>query len=304
MLCGELDLSGRHRGSEETGAGRNGDEDHTPNYDSASPAGSAAEAPGHMPDVLGCSTAGRLDGNGPQSSRAAAQSMAQAGAHMGDTACEAHESQQCYVFVNTNHGTLTIDLDVQCHTMAQIQKSVHGRTGIPLEWECLMYGGKQPARTTHLDCYGLQAGATLHLLGDGASSNKRPRWAFEDSMFEDSMDVEAAEQDPLYTQWKTWLETCTPIATAFLPPEAKATEALGYKECATRQGLTEAGMSEMVHWAAPYKPDHEVLLALAAYEKAKPYKVDLQQGRWVEAPRPQQQQQPQGRNRYHHQSQR
>ena len=42
----------------------------------------------------------------------------------------------------------------------------------------------------------------------------------------------------------------------------------------------------MVHWAAPNKPAHEVLLALAAYEKAKPYKVDLLQGKWVEAPKP------------------
>ena len=42
----------------------------------------------------------------------------------------------------------------------------------------------------------------------------------------------------------------------------------------------------MVHWAAPGKPDHEVLPALAAYEKAKPYKLDLLQGKWVEAPKP------------------
>ena len=52
----------------------------------------------------------------------------------------------------------------------------------------------------------------------------------------------------------------------------------------------------MVHWAAPHKPDHEVLLALAAYEKAKPYKVDLLQGKWVEAlklPQGQPQEQPQ-----------
>ena len=122
--------------------------------------------------------------------------------------------------------------------------------------------------------------------GDGASSNKRPRPAFADPM-----DVEAAEQDPLYAQWKTWYETCAPIATAFLPPEAKAAEALQYREHARRQGLTEAGVSKMVHWAAPHKPDHKVLLALAAYEKARPYKVDLQRGRWVEAP---QQQRPQG----------
>ena len=52
----------------------------------------------------------------------------------------------------------------------------------------------------------------------------------------------------------------------------------------------------MVHWAAPHKPNHEVLLALAAYEKAKPYKVHLLQGKWVEAPKPPQglpQEQPQ-----------
>ena len=100
------------------------------------------------------------------------------------------------------------------------------------------------------------------------------------------MDIEAAGLDPLYAQWKVWLETCAPIATAFLAPEAKAAEALGYRERATRQGLTQAGVQEMVHWAAPGKPDYEVLLALAAYEKAKPYKVDLLQGKWVEAPKP------------------
>ena len=53
-------------------------------------------------------------------------------------------------------------------------------------------------------------------------------------------------------------------------------------------------MSEMVHWAARHKPDHEVLLALAVYEKAKPYKVDQLQGKWVNAPKPAHQQQPQG----------
>ena len=111
---------------------------------------------------------------------------------------------------------------------------------------------------------------------DGSSSSKRPRLAFEDPM-----DVEAARLDPLYAQWKVWFETCAPIATAFLAPEAKAAEALGYRERATRKGLAEAGMQEMVHWAAPHKPDHEVLVALAAYEKAKPYKVDLLQGKWV-----------------------
>ena len=133
---------------------------------------------------------------------------------------------------------------------------------------------------------------TLHLLGrvrggmpeaggDGSSSSKRPLLAFEDPM-----DIEAAGLDPLYAQWKVCLETCAPIATAFLPPEAKAAEALGHRERATRQGLTEAGVLEMVHWAAPNKPDHEVLLALPAYEKAKPYKVDLLQGKWVGAPKP------------------
>ena len=83
---------------------------------------------------------------------------------------------------------------------------------------------------------------------------------------------------------------CAPIATTFLAPKAKAAEALGYHEWATRQGLAEAGLSQMVHRAAPHKPGHEVLLALAAYEKAKPYKVDLRQGRWVEAPANQMQQ--------------
>ena len=86
------------------------------------------------------------------------------------------------------------------------------------------------------------------------------------------MDIEAAALDPLYVQWKVWLGTCAPIATAFLPPQAKAAEALGYRERATRQGLTGAGVQEMVRWAAPGKPDPE---AMAAYEKAKPYKVDL-----------------------------
>ena len=50
----------------------------------------------------------------------------------------------------------------------------------------------------------------------------------------------------------------------------------------------------MVHWATPHKPDHEVLLALTAYEKAKPYKVDLPQGKWLDTPKPAHQQQPQG----------
>ena len=61
--------------------------------------------------------------------------------------------------------------------------------------------------------------------GDGSSSSKRPRLAFEDPM-----DIEAAALNPLYAQWKVWLERCAPIATAFLPPEAKAAEALGYGE--------------------------------------------------------------------------
>ena len=42
----------------------------------------------------------------------------------------------------------------------------------------------------------------------------------------------------------------------------------------------------MVQWAAPGKPEYEVLLAPAAYEKAKPYKRDLLQGKWVEAAKP------------------
>ena len=149
---------------------------------------------------------------------------------------------------------------------------------------------------------------TLHLLGrirggmpegngDGSSSSKWPRLAFKDPM-----DVEAAGQDPLYAQWKLWFETRAPIATAFLAPEAKAAEARGYRERATRQGLTEVGVQEIVHWAAPHKPHHEVLLALAAYEKAKPYKVDLLRGKWVEAPIPAQQQQPQGQTQGHPQA--
>ena len=117
-----------------------------------------------------------------------------------------------------------------------------------------MYAGKQLLEGDHtLEDYGVTEQCTLHLLGrvrggmpeasgDGSSGSKRPRLAFEDPM-----DIEAAGLDPLYAQWKVWLETCAPIATAFLPSEAKATEALGYRERATRQGLTEAGVQEMVH---------------------------------------------------------
>ena len=177
--------------------------------------------------------------------------------------------------------------------MGHVRDQVAAREGIAAEHQRLMYAGKQLVKGDHtLEDYGVTEKCTLHLLGrvrggmpeaswDDSSRSKRPRLVFEDPM-----DIEAAGLDPLCAQWKVWLETCAPIATAFLPPEAKAAEALGYRERATRQGLTEAGVQEMVHWAAPGKPDHEVLLALAVYEKAKPYKVDLLQGKWVEAPKP------------------
>ena len=61
------------------------------------------------------------------------------------------------------------------------------------------------------------------------------------------MDIEAPGLDRLYAQWKLWFQTCAPIATAFPEPEAKAAKALGYREKAMRQGLTEAGVQEMVH---------------------------------------------------------
>ena len=122
----------------------------------------------------------------------------------------------------------------------------------------------------HPEDYGIPERATLHLLGrirggmpegggECSSSTKCPRLAFEDPM-----DMEGAGQDPMYAQWKGWLQTCATIATAFLSPEAEAIEALGYRERATRQGLAVTGLSEMVHKAAPHKVDHKVLLALAA----------------------------------------
>ena len=204
---------------------------------------------------------------------------------------EAHESR-C-IFVNTGPKTIAVHLQAGHTLVGHVRDQVAAREGIATEHQRLMYAGEQLFKgDLTLEDYGVIENSTLHLLGrvqggmpeasgDGSSSSKRPRLAFEDPM-----DIEAAGLDPLCAQWKVWLETCAPIATAFLPPEAKAAEALGYRERATRQGLTEAGMQEMVHWAAPGKPDHEVLVALAAYEKAKPYKVDLLQGKWVEAPKP------------------
>ena len=68
-----------------------------------------------------------------------------------------------------------------------------------------MYAGKQLFKgDLTLEDYGVTEKCTLHLLGrvqggmpeaggDGSSSNKRPRLAFEDPM-----DIEAAGLDPLY----------------------------------------------------------------------------------------------------------
>ena len=195
---------------------------------------------------------------------------------------EAHES--CCIFVHTGPKTMAVHLQAGHTLVGHVRDQVAAREGIATEHQRLMYAGKQLFKgDLTLEDYGVTEKCTL-AGGDGSSSSKRPCLAFEDPM-----DIEAAGLDPLYAQWKLWLETCAPIATAFLPPEAKAAEALGYRERATRQGLTEAGVQAMVHWVAPGKPDHEVLLALAAYEKAKPYKVDLLQGKWVQAPK-----QPQG----------
>ena len=182
--------------------------------------------------------------------------------------------------------TIAVHLQAGHTLVGHVRDQVAAREGIATEHQRLMYAGKQLLKGDLTpENYGVTEKCTWHLLGrvrggmpeagrDGSSSSKRPRLAFEDPM-----DIEAAGLDPLYAQWRVWLETCAPIATAFLPPEAEAAQTLGYRERATRQGLTEAGVQEMVHWAAPNKPDHEMLLALAAYEKAKPYKVDLLQGK-------------------------
>ena len=223
-------------------------------------------------------------------------------ADVGDTETPDAQKHGC-IFIHTGPKTIAIHLRTEHALVGYVRDQVAAREGITTEHQRLMYAGKQLTRgDLTLEDYGVTEKSTLHLLGrirggmleaggDGSSSSKRPRLAFKDPM-----DVEAAGLDPLYAQWKVWFETCAPIATAFLAPEAKASEALGYRERATRQGLAEAGVQEMVHWVAPHKPDHEVLLALAAYEKAKPYKVDLLQGKWVEAPKPPQgqpQEQPQ-----------
>ena len=194
---------------------------------------------------------------------------------------------------STRPKTIAIHLRTEHTLVDHVRDQVAAREGIATEHQRLMYAGKQLIRgNLSLEDYGMTDKCTPHLLGrvrggmpeaggDGSSSSKRPRLAFEEPM-----DMEAARLDSLHARWKVWFETCAPIATAFLAPEAKVAEALGYGERTTRQGLIEAGVQEMVHWAAPNKPNHEVLLALAAYEKAKPYKVDLLQGKWVEAPKP------------------
>ena len=182
------------------------------------------------------------------------------------------------IFVDTGPKTITVRLQAGHTLVGLVRDQVAARAGIDTTHQRLMFVGKQMLGDDHtLEHYGVTEQCTARVRGgmqegtdDGSSSSKRPRLAFEDPM-----DIEAAGLDPLYAQRKVWIETCAPLAKAFLPPEAKEAEALGYRERATRQGLTEAGVHEMVHWAAPGKPDHEVLLALAAYEKAKPYKVDL-----------------------------
>ena len=216
---------------------------------------------------------------------------------------KANAQEQRCIFINTGPKTIAIHLRT-AHTLVDyVRDQVAAREGIATAHHSLMYAGKQLTMgDLTLEDYGVTEKSTLHLCGrvrggmpeaggDGSSSSKRPRLAFEDPM-----DVEAAGLDPLYAQRKVWFETCAAIATTFLAPEPKAAQALGYRERATRQGLTEAGVQEMVHWSAPHKPDHEVLLALATYEKATPYKVDLLQGKWVEVPKPPQgqpQEQPQ-----------
>ena len=152
----------------------------------------------------------------------------------GATAC------RCF-FVHTGEHTIAITLDGKHTSVDRVQAQVHEREGIPPEHQCLVYDGKQLTRgDLRLEDYGVTEQATLRLLGiirggmlegsrDGSSSSKRPHLAFEDPM-----DVDTAGQDPLYAQWKAWFETCAPIATAFLSLEAKAAEALGYRERATR----------------------------------------------------------------------
>ena len=132
--------------------------------------------------------------------------------------------------------------------MDYVRDQVAAREGVATERQRLMYAGKRLTRgDLTLEDYGVTQKSTLHLLGrvrggmpeaggGGLSSSKRPRLAFEDPM-----DVEAAGLGPLYAQWKVWCETCAPIATAFLAQEAKAAEALGYRERATRKGSLKRG---------------------------------------------------------------
>ena len=160
---------------------------------------------------------------------------------------EAQESR-C-IFINTGPETIAIHLQAEHMLVDHVRDQVAAREGVTAEHHRLMYAGKQLIRgNLTLEDYGVTEKCTLHLLGrvkggmpeaggDGSFSSKRPRLAFEDPM-----DIEAAGLDPLYAQWKVWFETCAPIATAFLAPEAKAAQALGYRERATRQGLTEAGV--------------------------------------------------------------
>ena len=212
-----------------------------------------------------------------------------------------HTRARRCIFVNTRMKTILVHLEAEHTSVDHIRDQVHAREGNLAEHQRLIYAGKQLTRgELSLEDYGVKQCGTLHVpgrikrvmpqdSGGGSSSSERPRLAFENSM-----DVEVARLDPLYAQWKVWFETCAPIAIAFLAPEAKAGEALGTRKRATRQRLTEAGVQEMLHWAAPRKPNHEVLLASAAYGKAKPYKVDVLRGPWVAAPKPALQQQPQG----------
>ena len=82
-----------------------------------------------------------------------------------------------------------------------------------------------------------------------------------------------------------WLETCAPIATAFLAQEATAAEPLGYRERASRQGLSgSAGDGTL--GATKQAGSRSAAGVGSAYEKAKRYKVDPLQGKWVEAPKP------------------
>ena len=91
--------------------------------------------------------------------------------------------------------------------MGHVRDQVAAREGIATEHQRLMYAGKQPLEGDHtLEDYGVTEQCTLHLLGrvrggmpeasgDGSSSSKRPRLAFEDPM-----DIEAAGLDPLFAQ--------------------------------------------------------------------------------------------------------